>query len=439
MGHNANPDREYQLLQQRLDRNVTGAPDSPALIQILKLLCTPEEAAIARRVPTRFTTLHALAKKLKKPEQELDDILTGLAYRGLVIDLEYNGDRYFTLAPVVIGFFEFIFMRTSDTLPQSELAQLFDDYMFQDDRFAHAVFSEHTQIGRAMVREETLPTDTYTEILDWERASHAIRSAETIGVSLCSCRHKASHLGEACDRPQETCLSFGIGAASLIQKGFARAISQAEALDILALSKEHGLMQTGDNVKHNLTYLCNCCGCCCSMIKAIKTYDIHNAIVTSNWIAEVNPANCVGCGQCVTACPVGALMLQSAEATEETEGQPKRWAIRDAELCLGCGVCAATCPTGAITMHPREQHVYVPETTFDRMIAMAIERGKLAHLLFEDPDLLHHRALGRIVNVLENTPPVKALLAIEPLRSTFLTVAVQGAKLLTGHISESLT
>lgn len=29
MGHQVNPDREYQLLQQRLDLEITGAPDSP--------------------------------------------------------------------------------------------------------------------------------------------------------------------------------------------------------------------------------------------------------------------------------------------------------------------------------------------------------------------------------------------------------------------------
>ena len=41
MAHLANPDRSYRLLQQRLDRNVTGAPDGPAFTQILKLLFAP--------------------------------------------------------------------------------------------------------------------------------------------------------------------------------------------------------------------------------------------------------------------------------------------------------------------------------------------------------------------------------------------------------------
>ncbi|RYD05962.1 hypothetical protein N752_06870 [Desulforamulus aquiferis] len=34
------------------------------------------------------------------------------------------------------------------------------------------------------------------------------------------------------------------------------------------------------------------------------------------------------------------------------------------------------------------RRVFTPETTFDRYIAMAIERGKLANLVFDDPGKL---------------------------------------------------
>ena len=50
MAHIVNPDREYHLLQQRLDRHVTGAPESPVLTKILRLLYSPEEARLARRL-----------------------------------------------------------------------------------------------------------------------------------------------------------------------------------------------------------------------------------------------------------------------------------------------------------------------------------------------------------------------------------------------------
>ena len=43
VGHQANSDREYRLLQKRLDRTITGAPDSPVLNRILRMLYRPED------------------------------------------------------------------------------------------------------------------------------------------------------------------------------------------------------------------------------------------------------------------------------------------------------------------------------------------------------------------------------------------------------------
>ena len=46
--------------------------------------------------------------------------------------------------------------------------------------------------------------------------------------------------------------------------------------------------------------------------------------------------NCVSCGACAGACPVGAI----------SEGDGK-FEI-DADTCISCGACAGTCPAGAI-------------------------------------------------------------------------------------------
>ena len=432
MGHMVNHDRRYRLLQQRLDRNVTGAPESPAFMKILKLLFSPEEAELARRIPGQPTSLDVLSRKLDISADKLDEKMTEMAQRGLVMDLEHKGQRYFLLPPVVIGFFEFTFMRTRDDMPMAELARLFNEYFTQDDRFDRSVFQGQTQVGRRLVREEALPEEAHTEILDWERASHIIQTASAIGVSLCPCRHELSHLGKACDKPQLTCLSLNYAADALIRNSIAQPLTIDEAMHLLEKCKEAGLAQTGDNVQRKVTYICNCCGCCCGMVRAIKTYNIHNAIVSSNWIMEVDLSKCNGCGKCAEACPTDAIEI----VKEREGGKKRRWAVRDETLCLGCGVCYSTCKFGAITMKPRPQRVLTPETLFDRITLMAIERGKVADLLFPEREKLSHRALGRVLAVLEKSPPAKAMMAIKPLRSAFLSTLVKEAKKQSGEISK---
>lgn len=415
---------DYRLLQKRLDSMVTGAPYSETLMEILKLLFTPEDAALAHKLPLGIKPLSAIASKLKMPQQELEEKITDMAQRGLVFDMEIEGRRFAALAPIVIGFFEFTFMRARDALPMKELAALFEKYMMEEDKFARKVFQGPTQIGRSLVREEALPEGDFTEILDWERASRLVSSASSVGVSLCACRHHRSHIGKACERPQRVCLSLNFGADPLIKAGLAERITNQEGLDILKQCKEAGLAQTGDNVQRNATYICNCCGCCCGMIQAYKTFNISHSIVSSNWIMEVDREQCKGCGKCAEACPLEAITIR-----EQREGEKKkRWAEVDENVCMGCGVCHSACKYGGVKLKPRAQRVYTPETAFDKWIAMALERGKLAPLMLDNADRFSHRALGRIFSILEKTPPYKVAMAIAPLRSAFLNTIVQKAR-----------
>ena len=177
MSHMTEPGQLYSVLQKRLDAKVQRAPASPALIQILSRLYSPEDARLAVMLPHSFTSLETLSKNVGLPGDELADRLSDMARRGLVFDLEHKGRHFFTLPPVVVGFFELTFMRTRPDTPMKELACLFEEYFYADDRFAHSHYQGSTQLFRSFVREEALPEKDHTEVLDWERATHVVSTA----------------------------------------------------------------------------------------------------------------------------------------------------------------------------------------------------------------------------------------------------------------------
>jgi ferredoxin len=360
--------------------------------------------------------MEVLSRRTGVPVDDLEERVDTMAAKGLVVDLRLRGQRYVHLAPVVIGFYEFTFMRVRDDAAAEELAHLFHHYMYDDDSFARSVFAGSTQIGRSLVREESLPEQPQVEVLDWERATHIVATAHSVAVSPCPCRTHAELVGQGCGKPTRTCLTLNGGADALVRTGHAEPISNEEGLAILAMAKAAGLAQTADNVKHGVSYICNCCGCCCGMMQAIRRHGITGSIVSSNWVAHVDLSKCRGCKKCFHACPADAITM----VDNGGKGLRKNWAIVDPNKCLGCGVCDERCNWGAHSMVPREARVFTPENTFDRMVTMAIERGKLAELLVDTLDGAGPHAMSRALAILAESRPAVAARAVEPLHSVFL-------------------
>jgi ferredoxin len=434
VGHMVNTESDYRLLQRKMDNHPLGAPYTPDLMKILRLIYPPDDAAIAKRIPMSPTSLDVLSRRLGMPSDKLRERLTRMAERGALFDLEYKGQTYFSLPPVVVGFFENTFIRKRDDVPMAELARLFDEYLNEDVRFMRSLFQRQTQVFRPLVHEEAIPEKQSTEVLDWERASSVVASASAIAVGLCQCHHIKSHQGSACEKPQEVCLQFNYAADMVIRLGQARPITAAQAMHILEDCKQKGLAQLSDNVQHKVVAICNCCTCCCHVMRGIKDFKHHGGVFSSNWTAQVDLSRCNGCGRCAKTCPMEAISV----AEKEEGGKVRKWAVLDPDLCLGCGVCYSVCKPGGITMTSRDKRMLTPETVFDKLVMVAMERGRLANLIFDDPERLNHRVIGRLVSILEKSPPSKAAMAIEPLRSAFLSTIVNGWKKRSGELSEYL-
>ena len=408
----------YRDLVERLNRFPQGAPPSGLLYRILALLFTEREAGLVALLPVKPFTLATAVRAWKTTPDDARKTLDALAARALLLDAERDGETRWVLPPPMAGFFEFSMMRVRDDIDQRSLAQLFFEYLNVEGDFVRELFARgETQLGRAFVNEDAVPDDDTLHVLDWERASEVARTARAAAVGVCYCRHKMAHVGRACDAPLEICLTFGTTADSLSRHGFARRIDAAEALDLLAEARSRGLVQFGENVRESVAFVCNCCGCCCEALLAQKRFGAFRPVQTTGFLPEVDAERCNGCGACAKACPVEAMTLRPA-------GDPRvsgrRVASIAEEACLGCGVCAPACRRDALRLVRRQERVIPPRDTARRVVRMALERGNLADLVFDDRALASHRILGTLLGAILRLPPVERALAREQVKSVYL-------------------
>ncbi len=429
----------YGALVDRLNRFPQGAPPSDLLYQILSLLFTEREAGLVARLPIRPVTARRAARIWGMREAEARTVLDGLASRCILLDMEGPHGTLYILPPPMAGFFEFSMMRVRDDIDQHLLAELFWQYITVEDEFIVSLFTHgETQLGRVFVNEPALADARrpgngtrpdarrdLMEVLDYERASEVIGTAQHMGVGVCYCRHKAEHVGKACKAPMNICMTFGGSADSLIRHGYARRVDKAEGMDLLAQAYESRLVQFGENVQRDAGFICNCCGCCCEAMIAQRRFGSLNPVHTTNYLPHVDEATCNGCGKCVDTCPGRGDDPRVGERPGQAPQAPRR---ADAEICLGCGVCTRVCNHKALWLEPRPERVVTPVDTLHRTVLMAIERGRLQDCIFDNRALLSHRAMAGILGVILKLPPTKQVLATQQMRSRYLVKLLEQVK-----------
>ena len=249
-----------------------------------------------------------------------------------------------------------------------------------------------------------------------------MKTATVRGISMCYCRHKMEHVGRACDAPIDICMTFNTSAASLVRHGHAREVDVAEGLDLLARARDRGLVQFGENVREGVNFICNCCGCCCEAMIAQRRFASMHPVHTTAFLPEVDAEACNGCERCVRAYQVEAMAAVSANDPKK----PRRSVARlEADRCLGCGVCVRACSQGALTLVERGARELTPLDGAHRAVLMAIERGTLQDLLFDNRLLFSHRALAAFLGAVLKLPPAKRFLATEQVRSRYLEALVR--------------
>lgn len=135
----------------------------------------------------------------------------------------------------------------------------------------------------------------------------------------------------------------------------------------------------------------------------------------------MDESNCNGCGKCVNVCPVEAMTLISAN--NPTKPKMKKARLNE-DICLGCGLCVKACDKNIIILKSRNKRIITPITGVQKAVIMAIERGKLQNLIFDNRVLWSHRALSAVLGAILKLPPVKKTLAKQQLKSAYVETVI---------------
>jgi ferredoxin len=151
-----------------------------------------------------------------------------------------------------------------------------------------------------------------------------------------------------------------------LENGLGRRVEIQEVIDILHMAEEIGLVLQPSNAQRAAN-ICMCCGCCCGVLRNLKTLPRPVDYVVSAFTAALEPELCQGCEVCGERCQMDAIRFE--------QDRP----VIDESRCIGCGLCVTTCPAGALSLvrKPEAEQQQVPKDMVRSALKLGRARGKL--------------------------------------------------------------
>ncbi len=341
-------DTVYKKLAKVLDTLPNGFPatENGLELKLLKRIFDPDQAELFCDLKLSFETAQQIAERTGRQIGGLEEKLEKMGERGQIRSVKIGDMKIFQMLPWIIGIYEMQLLHLD-----REFVEMLQEY---HPVFNKRHFSEKPQQFQIIPIEKEIPYKQ--ESLPYEQVSNIIENSQAIAVLECICKKEKRIIGEGCDKPLEICTAYAPIPGFFDNSPLFRAISKEEAKELLRKAEEAALVHLTTNTATGHTFICNCCGCCCSFLNSINKLGIPAGdVVNSHYYAEITPDLCSVCGVCADErCQVHAI---------EVEADSYR-VIK--ERCIGCGLCISACPQEAIRL-VRKQPEEISPPLLDQM------------------------------------------------------------------------
>lgn len=335
------------------------------VMEFLKELYPPEEVKVIDHLAVFMPrkTPEEVAKEGNLDLSYVRSVLERGAKKGKVAFFKKEGT--YALLPFMPGIFEMTLVVRSKKGKEDEIRREARSLGKEFHHWGHEVGASGSPWARVIPIESSI--DTRSEVLPFERVSTLIEEARRIFVTDCVCRV----LFKNCDdKPIEACFYFDLGLDAvdigidfLKDEGVYRELDKDEARQILINAEESGLVHMTMNSQKGRVFICNCCSCCCGILRGLVELHNPNAFVKSNFMPAFDREKCKKCETCVKICPTGALYYHIGHKSDGTDDEIKILA----ERCIGCGLCASHCPKEAVTLTKARENI-PPKEVWDTYI-----------------------------------------------------------------------
>ena len=346
----------YEKLAETLNKipNSFTPTEEGTHIKLLKWIFTEEEADLASKMKLKPETTDELSDRLNIPLEGLNERLETMISKGQIRAMNTSSGRRYGLMPFAVGIYEEQLGRMD-----KEFAKIIEDH-FQKSTGKDELFETEPSILRVVPIQEVI--DQELTIFPYESAEEMINKAKSWGVRECICKKQQELLGKPCKYPKTVCIPFSSRENAFTESEITQTITKEQALEYLREAEEAGLIHCTMNIKSEHYYICNCCTCCCGVLRGLTQRNQPRAFVKSNFIMSVDEELCTGCETCVDRCQFDALKV------------PEEICEVDLQRCVGCGVCAISCPEEALTLVSRAEKEEPPDTIRDWMTQKAMSR-----------------------------------------------------------------